>query len=365
VAAEGDVLMAAIKVIPVILSGGSGTRLWPLSRSAKPKQFLSFDGGPTMIQQTLLRCQGAGFDGRLIFVGADQHRFVLAEAAQGLGVQADIVLEPMRRDSCAAIVAGALQAMARDEEAVILVLAADHHVPDAAAFAACVAEAVPAAEAGLLVTFGIKPRSPATGYGYIMPGEVVAGGVKRLQKFVEKPDHATAVRYIADGYLWNSGNFLYKAKSFIAEAKVLVPDVVAAVAASLTAAERDLDFIRLNAEAFARSPQIAVDFAIMEKTARAAVLPVSYEWNDIGSWDAVAGSLPADANGNAIVGDGVVEASRNVFVHSEGMLTTVLGCDDIVVVTTRDAVLVAKRGATEKVKGLVDQLKAAGRESLL
>jgi mannose-1-phosphate guanylyltransferase / mannose-6-phosphate isomerase len=356
--------MAVTKVIPVILSGGSGTRLWPLSRSARPKQFLSFDGGPTMIQQTLLRCQGDGFDGRPIFVGADQHRFVLAEAARGLGVAADIVLEPMRRDSCAAIVAGALQAMARDEEAVILVVAADHHVPDAAAFAACVAEAVPAAEAGLLVTFGIKPRSPSTGYGYIMPGAPVAGAVRRLQKFVEKPDHDTAVRYIADGYLWNSGNFLYKAKSFIAEAKVLVPDVVAAVAASLKGAERDRDFIRLDAEAFARSPQISVDFAIMEKTAKAAVLAVDYAWSDIGSWDAVAGSLAADAHGNAIVGDAVLKASRNVFVHSEGMLTTVLGCEDIVVVTTKDAVLVAKRGVTEKVKAVVDQLNARGREEV-
>jgi mannose-1-phosphate guanylyltransferase/mannose-6-phosphate isomerase len=248
---------------------------------------------------------------------------------------------------------------------VILVLAADHHVPDAAAFAACVAEAVPAAEAGLLVTFGIKPRSPATGYGYIMPGEAVAGAVKRLRKFVEKPDHETAVRYIADGYLWNSGNFLYKAKSFIAEARVLVPDVVAAVAASLQEAERDQDFIRLNADAFANSPQIAVDFAVMEKTTKAAVLPVSYEWNDIGSWDAVADSLPVDGQGNVVVGDGIVEASRNVFVHTEGMLTTVLGCDDIVVVATRDAVLVAKRGVTEKVKTLVDRLKAVGREPLL
>jgi mannose-1-phosphate guanylyltransferase / mannose-6-phosphate isomerase len=349
--------MAVRKVIPVILSGGSGTRLWPLSRSAKPKQFLSFDGGPTMIQQTLLRCQGAGFDARPIFVGADQHRFMLAEAAQGLGVQADIVLEPMRRDSCAAIVAGALQAMARDKEAIILVVAADHHVPDAKAFAACVAEAVSAAETGLLVTFGIKPRSPATGYGYIMPGDPAIGPVWRLQKFVEKPDHDTAVRYIKDGYLWNSGNFLYKAKSFIAEAKVLVPDVVAAVAASLKAAERDRDFIRLHAGAFAKSPQIAVDFAIMEKTKNAAVLPVDYAWSDIGSWDAVAGSLRADENGNAVVGDAVIEASRNVMVHSDGMLTTVLGCEDIIVVTTKDAVLVAKRGATEKVKALVDKLR--------
>jgi mannose-1-phosphate guanylyltransferase / mannose-6-phosphate isomerase len=219
--------------------------------------------------------------------------------------------------------------------------------------------------AGLLVTFGIKPRSPATGYGYIMPGEIVAGAVRRLQKFVEKPDHATAVRYIADGYLWNSGNFLYKAKSFVAEAKVLVPDVVAAVAASLRAAVRDRDFIRLDADAFARSPQIAVDFAIMENTENAAVLPVDYAWSDIGSWDAVAGSLAADVNGNAVVGDGVIEDSRNVFVHSDGMLTLVLGCENIVVVTTKDAVLVAKRGYTEKVKAFVDQMTALGKEQLL
>ncbi len=344
------------QVIPVILSGGSGTRLWPLSRSARPKQFLSFDGGPSMIQQTVLRCQGKGFDARPIFVGADQHRFVLAEAARGLGVSADIILEPMRRDSCAAIVAGALHAMARDPESLILVMAADHHVPDTAAFADAVAQAVPAAKAGLLVTFGIKPTFPATGYGYIMPGEAVSGAVRRLQKFVEKPDHNTALRYIADGFLWNSGNFLYQAKSLVAEARAFVPGVVDAVAASLQKAARDADFIRLDAEGFAASPQISVDFAIMERTSKAAVLPVSYAWSDIGSWDAVAASLPVDGQGNTIVGDGLIEDGRNVMVHSEDMLTTVLDCEDIVVVTTKDAVLVAKRGTTEKVKGLVERL---------
>ena len=350
-------------VIPVILSGGSGTRLWPLSRQERPKQFLSFDGGPTMIQQTLKRCQGQHFASRPVFVGADQHRFMLADAAQGLGVTADIVLEPMRRDSCAAIVAGALYAMARDNEALILVLAADHHVPDVAAFQACVAEAVPAAEAGLLVTFGIKPRFPATGYGYILPGDPASGTVRRLRKFVEKPNQETAERYIREGYLWNSGNFLYKAKSFIAEAQALVPDVVDAVASSLKAADRDRDFIRLQAASFAASPQISVDFAIMEKTAKAAVLPVDYEWSDIGSWDAVAASLPADAHGNIVVGHGVIESGRNVMVHSEGMLTAVLGCEDIVVITTKDSVLVAKRGMTEKVKSIVEALDKAGNRA--
>jgi mannose-1-phosphate guanylyltransferase / mannose-6-phosphate isomerase len=356
--------MGAMKVVPIILSGGSGTRLWPLSRVAKPKQFLSFNGGRTMIQETLLRCQGSSFDRRPILVGAAHHRFALADTAQSLDLAADIVLEPMRRDSCAAIVAGALQALDRDAEAIILVLAADHFVPDADAFAAAVAEALPAAEADLLVTFGIKPRSPATGYGYVMPGEAVAGAVRRLQKFVEKPNHETAVRYIADGYLWNSGNFLFKARSFITEAEVLVPDVVRAVTASLNAAERDRDFIRLDADAFAKSPQISVDFAIMEKTTRAVVLPVDYEWNDIGSWDAVSSLLTVDAHGNAVIGDVVIEASHNVCVHSEGMLTAVLGCENLIVVTTKDAVLVAKRGVTEKIKGLVDQFTARQRSEL-
>jgi mannose-1-phosphate guanylyltransferase / mannose-6-phosphate isomerase len=349
------------QIIPVILSGGSGTRLWPLSRASKPKQFLSFGGGPTLIQQTALRCQGEGFDPRPIFVAAEAHRFLVAEDAVEIGVEADIILEPMRRDSCAAIVAGALQAHARNDQALILVLAADHHIPDIAQFQKAVRAAAPAALEGSLVTFGIRPKSPHTGYGYILPGAPVgAGPVVKVSRFVEKPDLKTAEAYVAQGYLWNSGNFLFKASVFLDEARQLVPGMVQAVEASLRHAQRDLSFLRLSADDFARAPQISVDFAIMEKTARAAVLPVDYAWSDIGSWEAVAKSGTADADGNVVVGRGVAEASHNVMIHSERKLTAVLGLDDVVVVSTRDAILVAAKSATEKVKDLVAHLKALG-----
>lgn len=353
--------MSKSNIIPIILSGGSGTRLWPLSRGSKPKQFLGFGGGHTLIEDTVLRCQGKAFDKRPIFVAAEAHRFMVAEAAQALGISSDILLEPMRRDSCAAIVAGALQAQARDPDATVLVVAADHHIPDANAFAKAVQQAATVVDAGWLVTFGVRPRSPATGYGYILPGVAVADGdVAKVNRFVEKPDLATAKTYLAAGYLWNSGNFLFKASAFLAEAEKFVPEVVAAMRQALQAAIRDLDFSRLETKSFASSPQISVDFAIMEKTSKAAVLPVDYAWNDIGSWDAVATSIKPDDNGNVIVGKGFVEAAHNVMVHSEERLTTVLGCDDIVVVATRDAVMVVKKGMTERVKDLVADLKTAG-----
>lgn len=353
--------MTLQKIIPVILSGGSGTRLWPLSRNAKPKQFLSFGGGPTLIQQTALRCQGEGFDPKPIFVAAEAHRFMVVEAAAEINIQADIVLEPMRRDSCAAIVAGALQAYARKKDALILVLAADHHIPDVAEFQKAVRSAAPAAADGWLVTFGIRPKSPHTGYGYILPGASTgAGPVVKVSRFVEKPNLKTADTYVTQGYLWNSGNFLFKASVFLDEARKLVPGIVQAVDASLRHAQPDLSFLRLMSDDFAKAPQISVDFAIMEKTDRAAVLPVDYAWSDIGSWEAVAKSGAADTSGNVVVGRGVAEASRNVMIHSEGKLTTVLGLEDVVVVSTRDAILVAAKSATEKVKDLVAHLAGLG-----
>jgi mannose-1-phosphate guanylyltransferase / mannose-6-phosphate isomerase len=358
--------MAASNIIPVILSGGSGTRLWPLSRQVRPKQFLNFGAEHSLIQNTLLRCAGPDFDTIPIVVGAHDHRFMLADAAQALNLKPRIVLEPMRRDSCAAIVAGALLAMERRPDAVILVVAADHHIPDGDAFAKAVAQALPAAQHGMLVTFGVKPVSPSTGYGYILPGQTTKyGHVAQVARFVEKPDVETAKGYVTSGYLWNSGNFLFAARSFIAEARLFAPLVVDAMEKALAQAEKDRDFIRLNDAAFAASPQISIDYAVMEKTSKACVLPVDYAWSDIGSWDAVAASLPTDESQNAVVGEGVVEASSRVTVHSQGILTAVVGCSDLVVVTTPDAVLVAKRGDTERVKRLVDRLNSSGQSHRL
>lgn len=348
-------------IIPVILSGGAGTRLWPLSRETKPKQFMAFTSGATLLEATVQRCQGNAFDSRPIIVGAEAHRFLLAEAVRNLSLSADIVLEPLRRDSCAAIVAGALQARARHDDALVLVVAADHHIPDAAAFQNAVLTARPAAEAGRLVTFGVKPSTPSTGYGYIKPGETVPfDGLFKVAQFIEKPDIETAKRYLSQGYLWNSGNFLFRARDFLAEARQFVPAIVEAVSASLDNATRDPDFVRLDEAQFAKSPRISVDFAVMEKTAHACVLPVDYAWSDIGTWDSVAAAAAPDQQGNAVVGRGAVQQARNVFIHSHALTTAVVGVDDIMVVATPDAVLVIRRGESESVKTLVEGLLRKG-----
>jgi mannose-1-phosphate guanylyltransferase / mannose-6-phosphate isomerase len=346
------------EIIPVILSGGSGTRLWPLSTEARPKQFLSFVGQRSLIEETLTRCEGTGFDPRPIIIGASAHRFLLAEAAQHCGIKADILLEPARRDSCAAIVAGALQAVSRNPDALVLVLAADHMIPDHAAFRQAAVTAATAAAAGKIVTFGVVPTSPATGYGYILPGaDSQFKGCFALSQFVEKPNLATAERYLKEGYLWNSGNFLFKAATFLAEATEFVPEVYDAVKQSLTDSVRDEDFIRIEETAFSRSPRISVDFAIMEKTKKAEVFPVDYAWSDIGSWDSVAAMATTDDSGNAIIGRGHAEDGRNIYIHSQGKLTTVVGVNDITVITTDDAVLVIGRGHSEKVKALAAKVE--------
>lgn len=347
-------------VLPIILSGGSGTRLWPLSRASKPKQFLSFAGERSLFQDTILRCRGDVFDSRPIVVGADSHRFLLAEDLLGIGVEADILLEPAARNSCAAIAAGCLQALKRAPDAVVLVLAADHHIPDAAAFASAVAEGLADAEAGRLVTFGIRPDRPATSYGYILPGAPLAGAAV-VDRFVEKPAPALARRYVAEGYLWNSGNFLFRAETFLGELEALRPDILSAVREAHDKARADLDFLRLDRAAFERSPSISVDYAVMERTDRAAVLPVGYAWSDVGSWDAAAQLLPKDAAGNVVVGDALILEGGDNLVHSQGRLTTLIGIDEMVVVSTRDCLLVAPKSRAEDVKPLVSELQARAR----
>jgi mannose-1-phosphate guanylyltransferase / mannose-6-phosphate isomerase len=350
-------------IIPVILSGGAGTRLWPLSRNARPKQFLKFGSEYTLIQETVLRCSGEIFDARPIVVSGESQRFLIAEDMQAIDRKADIILEPMRRDSCAAIVAGCLQALKRSDDSLVLILAADHKIPDHGLFAKAVAVARVDAEAGYLTTFGIKPQSAATGYGYIKPGaELRVGGSAKLDSFKEKPDAVTAEKYVAEGYLWNSGNFLFAAKRFIEEIAIHAPAILAAVQKSFFAAKHETDFIWLDANGFSDSPQISVDYAVMEKTKHAAVYAVDYEWNDIGSWDAVHSLIEADASNNVLEGRGLVLQGQNNFVHSTFGVTALYGVDDLVVIATKDAVLVTKRGLTEKVKDVVAALKAKGFE---
>lgn len=349
-----------MQVIPLILSGGSGTRLWPLSRASKPKQFLSFGAERSLFQETALRCSGGLFDPRPIVVGADGHRFLLAEDLMRAGISADILLEPAARNSCAAIAAGCLQAQKRSPDAMVLVLAADHHIPDAQAFAAAVSRGLEDARAGRLVTFGIRPDRPATSYGYILPGKRM-NEAHAVERFVEKPGDEQARQYLAEGYLWNSGNFLFSAAAFLDELKRLAPEICEAVSQAHEQARADLDFLRLDEKAFSRAPSIAVDYAVMEKTDRAAVLPVDYGWSDIGSWDAVASILPADENGNAVVGAAVIVDAANNLVHSTDRLTTLVGVRDMVVVSTRDGLLVLPKSRAEDVKGLVAHLRQEGR----
>jgi mannose-1-phosphate guanylyltransferase / mannose-6-phosphate isomerase len=343
------------KVIPVILAGGAGERLWPVSRAQAPKQFLNLGQSQTTFDAVMTRARGDVFDACPIIVAAREHDAFLSAVTAS-----DILLEPVRRGSCAAVVAAALRAIARDSESVIIVMASDHLITDAHAFQLNVQHAYPAAQSGALVTFGVTPTHAATGYGYLHVGEQFSGEVRRVQRFVEKPDAATAQSYIDQGYLWNSGNFLFRASAFLDEARHHTPELVAHVERSIDTGERRANRIFLAPDDFAKSPNISIDYAIMEKTDRAAVLPVTYTWSDIGTWDAVAASLSQDDPQNKIIGRGLVEKSENVLVYSQDKLTTVIGCDDLIVVTTADAVLVMKKGRGEEVKTVLETLRHKG-----
>lgn len=349
-----------MSITPLILSGGSGTRLWPLSRASKPKQFLSFGRDRSLFQDTVLRCGSDFFDRRPIVVGADAHRFLLAEDLLEIGVKADILLEPAARNSCAAIAAGCLEALKRSPDSLVLVLAADHHIPDPDAFGEAVVAASSAAKAGFLVTFGVHPDRPATGYGYIQTGDIADGPCVRVRAFVEKPAEAVAREYVEAGFLWNSGNFLFRAATFLDELGKLQPEILEAVRESHVEAGRDLDFLRLG-PAFARAPSISVDYAVMEKTDKAAVLPVNYSWSDVGSWDSVSQVIERDAHDNAVIGDAAIIDSRDSLVHSHGRLTALIGLESVVVISTRDSLLVASKERAGDVKDLVARLREDGR----
>ncbi len=350
-------------VIPVVLSGGAGTRLWPLSRQAKAKQFFAFDGEHSLLQATLERCQGDGFSSHPIIISLADQSAVISQQVRAIHVDAEIILEPARRDSCAAVLVGAWQALQRDKNAVILVLAADHHVAEAERFRAMVMQALPAAEQGYIVTFGIEPTYPATGYGYILPSSGIDGtSCSKVSRFAEKPNRDVAERYIAEGCLWNSGNFLARADTLAKEAKFHAAAVWQSVEAACRKATAGANARTtvLDQSAYESAPRISLDFAIMEKTSRAAVQPVSYGWNDIGTWDSIATILPKDANGNALAGQANCVDGHNNLVFAEGTVAIVHGLDDLIVVATPDAVLVARRGESEKVKALLEELTRRG-----
>ncbi|HEX7375099.1 MAG TPA: mannose-1-phosphate guanylyltransferase/mannose-6-phosphate isomerase [Steroidobacteraceae bacterium] len=355
-------------LIPVILSGGSGTRLWPLSRELYPKQLLPLVGKRTMLQETAARLEGLPGVAGPVVVCNESHRFMVAEQLREIGAVAQaILLEPVGRNTAPAVAVAALtaieQARAADVDAdpVLLVLPADHVIRQVPAFQQAVSAGLAAAETGKLVTFGVVPDRPETGYGYIRraPGE---GPTYPVQRFVEKPDVATAGQYVASGeYYWNSGMFMFRASVYLAELKRHAPAMLVACETTVAAARRDLDFTRLPKEEFSACPSDSVDYAVMEKTELAVVVPLDAGWSDVGSWSALQDALPTDGQGNVVAGDVLTENTHGCYLHSTSRLIGAVGLRDHVVVETKDAVLVAPRDRVQDVKNLVNQLKAQGR----
>jgi mannose-1-phosphate guanylyltransferase/mannose-6-phosphate isomerase len=351
-------------IVPVILSGGSGTRLWPVSRKTYPKQFWPFLSKQTLLQETACRAVGGQFTAPIVVANND-HRFVVAEQLRDAGIaQSRILLEPVGRNSAPAIAVASVLAAQESPDSMLWVMAADAAITDTEALATALGTAAAAARAGHVVTFGMQPTSPETGYGYIAKGDAMPGieGAFKVARFVEKPDAATAAGYVADGaHFWNSGMFVFTAATMIEELERYVPDVLRAARAALAAAAPDLDFIRLGSAEFAAAPDISIDYAIAEKSERAVVVPAAIGWSDVGSWSALWEAAARDEAGNVEQGDVVLEGTRNSFARSDGTLTTLLGVDNLVVVTTKDAVLVADRRETQNVKCIVDRLKRDAR----
>jgi mannose-1-phosphate guanylyltransferase / mannose-6-phosphate isomerase len=348
----------APRIVPAILCGGAGSRLWPASRESMPKQFISLVGELSTFQAAAQRVDDPALFDRPLVLSHNDGRFIVAEQLKAIGIDADIVLEPTRRDSAAAVAVAAYRAAQRDPKALVLIMAADHVIGDADAFRQSCRRAAAAAEAGYIMTLGVEPTHPAEGYGYISRGAPIGGsGAFAVEKFVEKPKAEAASRYLEAGYLWNSGYFLFRADTMIAELEAHAPAVAKAARAALERAVVDLDFVRLDQAAFAGAPKISIDFAVMERTAKAGVFPVSFAWSDIGNWDAIWEVSPHDADGNATRGRVETWRTRNSLIHSEDVLTTVVGLDDVVVVAAPDAVLVASRKEAGAVKDLVNQMK--------
>ena len=351
-------------VIPVVLCGGVGTRLWPLSRSAYPKQFLPLVGPRTMLQQTVLRLAGLpGLQSPLLICN-NTHRFIAAEQMRAIDVEpAAILLEPVGRNTAPAVAVASLQAMAAgQDDALLLALAADHAIAHAEDFRATIGQAIPAALGGRLVTFGVTPTAPETGYGYIEADPRTDGfGLHPIRRFVEKPSRERAETFLAHGdFRWNSGIFLFRADVMVKELERCAPDVLHAARASLQQAHTDLDFLRLESEAFRRCPEVSIDVAVMEQTRLGSVAPMGMGWSDVGNWSTLWQQGGHDEQGNTVCGRVLHEDVRNCYLRSEHRLVVGLGLEDLVVVETNDAVLVARRDQSQAVKQVVERLQAAG-----
>ena len=349
-------------MIPIILSGGSGTRLWPLSRKMYPKQFLSLLHDETMLQKTLSRLDGIDHAAPII-VSNNEHRFIVAEQARQIGLETlSIILEPFGRNTAPAIAVAALHALTQAEDPVLLVLSADHEITDEAAFCEAVKQAQQLAEDGKLVTFGIVPTHAATGYGYIRRGAAEGQGFE-VDEFVEKPDQATADAYLASGeYYWNSGMFMFRAGVYLAELEKFNPEMVAQCRKASANMADDIGFLRLDSDAFAACESDSIDYALMEKTDLGCVLPMDAGWSDIGSWSSLWEHGEKDDAGNSTHGDVMTADTESSFVHAESRLVTTVGVRDLVIVETQDAVLVADKSKAQEVKQIVERLKNEKRE---
>ncbi|MCC5853642.1 MAG: mannose-1-phosphate guanylyltransferase/mannose-6-phosphate isomerase [Alkalimonas sp.] len=350
---------------PVIMAGGSGTRLWPLSRGNYPKQFLALAGNNSMLQQTLQRLEGLQHQAPLVICN-EEHRFLAAEQIRQLGLKdTSIVLEPFGRNTAPAVALAAIQAMQADGDATLLVMAADHVFADVQALQHVIGQAEQLADTGAMVTFGITPTQPETGYGYIQQGSALSHGGFKVARFVEKPNAERAAQYLAAGdYLWNSGIFVFKASRYLEELQQHRPDIYQACLAAMQQQTPDLDFIRIDEAAFANCPSESIDYAVMEKTDAAVVIPLSAGWNDVGGFAALWQILDKDEHGNVCRGDVVCQSTRNSLIHSSDKLVATVGVDDLVIINTKDAVLVAHKDKTQDVKQIVEALKADDRSEV-